>query len=174
MNILKNKGGISEIVSYALLIMIAVTLFIIVSVVVRQYIPKFETPECPYDVNLILDDYKCNKDNPKETTFTLTNRGLFSVDAVYIRVGPEGSKIKELINKEEVFYKVKQGGLPPKGQWIWEPTDNEKDDLSTTITGDKMEIEIEPAVINDEGKLALCTGAVITQKINCSPPPPNP
>jgi len=155
-----NKKGISEIVSYVLLVLIAISLSTFVFIYIKAYIPK-EKPECTQDINLIIQDYSCSA---IQINITLLNKGLFSVDASYVRIGPVGSRVKQLINPNDLFFGVIEGqkGLIP-GKAL------SKIYLSQNIKSGVNEIEVQPAVFTGKGdELALCDKAVITQTINCA------
>lgn len=148
-----NKKGISEVVSYVLLIVIAVGLSVLVYSFLKSYVPK-EKPLCPEDSSLIVQDYECSS-SLKILTINFANKGLFNVSAAYVRLGEANSKVKTLL-RENVYLAY---SLSP-GKNL-----TERYPLPAGISGTK-EIEIEPAVFN-KGKLALCEKATITQTIIC-------
>jgi flagellin-like protein len=160
-----NKKGVSEIVSYVLLIIIAVTLSVMVYSFLELYVPK-EKAECTKDISLIIINYTCTiNTNPGEfngLNITFSNRGLFSVDAVYVRVGDDDAK--DLINDKDLFinYAFGQTELPPGKKVFKNYT------INSEIINSPREIglEIQPAIITEKG-VALCEEAIISQKINC-------
>jgi len=157
-----NKKGISEIVGYVLLVLIAISLSSFVFFYLKTYLPK-EKPVCPSDITLIIQDHSCLA---TQLNLTLLNKGLFSVDAAYVRVGPVGSKVKQLVNQNDLFFGVDpvtgaKGLIPGKSF--------SKIYTSQAITSGTIEIEVQPAVFTGKGdEVALCDKAVITQTINCS------
>lgn len=93
MYITKNKKGVSEIVSYVLLISIAFG----ISGIVYAWLTFFVTPgqetNCNEDIALTISDYYYNCVT-KELNLTIRNRGLFDVDGFTIRVNTKNdSKI---------------------------------------------------------------------------------
>jgi len=155
-----NKKGISEIVGYVLLVLIAISLSSFVFFYLKTYLPK-EKPVCPDDISLIVQGYSCS---PAQINLTLLNKGLFSVDAAYLRIGPVGSRVKQQINQNDLFFGVIEGqkGLIPGKAFS-------KVYTSQSITSGTLELEVQPAVFTGKGdELALCDKAVITQTINCS------
>jgi flagellin-like protein len=81
---LKQKKALSEIVSYVLLIVIAVSLSVAVYAWLKVYIPK-NTVECEDGVSLIIKDYSCDTTSNK-LTITFQNKGLYDIDGVYIKI----------------------------------------------------------------------------------------
>jgi hypothetical protein len=160
------KKGLSLMVSYVLLIVIAVGLSILVFAFLKLYVPP-ESPHCPDDVSLIVTEKKCDT-SAGELEITFQNKGLFSVNAVYVRLGEEGRKVKSLVN-ENVYFSD-----PSLVNQELKPGDQTTETYSslTLITPDKVILEIEPAILQDDGTLALCEKAVITQSIVCEPPAP--
>jgi len=157
---IKSKKAVSEIVSYSILIVIAVGISILVFAFLKVYIPKFQTPECPAEVHIIADNINCDFTS-KKLTFTVKNRGLFSVDSVFTRLHPPGKEIKSLI--PENGYKILPELLAPGNS-----TDLEYDFTTAgEIAGEGYTLEIQPAIFNEERKLAVCENAVATQKIAC-------
>ena len=107
-----NKRGVSVIVGYVLLVIIAVGLAGLVFTYLKVFIPK-DKVECKTDVHLIMADYECQTN---KLTITLQNKGLFTIDGAYIRVGPPDRKVKALVNRDNVFFQNALGegsGLKP-------------------------------------------------------------
>ena len=150
---MNNKRGVSVIVGYVLLIIIAVGLAGFVFAYLKVFIPK-DKVECKTDVHLTLSAYQCKTN---QLTLTLQNKGLFTIDGAYVRIGPPDRKVKSLINKEQILFE--DSGLKP-GE-----TRTENYTSSEIIPGD-LEVEIQPAVF-DGAELAICERAVITQPITC-------
>ncbi len=163
---MSNKKGISEIISYVLLIVIAVGLSVLVFSFLKLYIPKFQTPECPKDISLIVSEVACNlyPDATKNAlNLTLVNKGLFNVTGKYIRFGAEQREVLSLVNKVvKLRYPLAPGETIKLNYFLLPEHLNWKDSLASKHT-----LEIEPAVENEKGELALCDNAVITQKITC-------
>ena len=177
---LENKKGVSEMVSYVMLIIIAVSLSILVFSYLKFYTPK-DKLECPSDVSLTIQNYVCQagtSTNKSNLTITLLNKGLFTVDAAYIRIGPENRRVKTLINDPndytlplqtayDNFYlfwlnesNSKIQGLPPGKSY-------ERTYHPNITSAGSYGIEIEPAILG-KGDLSLCPDATITQSIACS------
>lgn len=168
------KRGVSIMVGYVLLVIIAISISILVYNYLEIYVPK-EKPECPdgHDVTLIIQSASCQIGSEEDTlSITILNKGLFKVDAVYVRMEAEGRKVKQLVNKEvngekDIYI------FPESLDYHLNP--GEKYDYSTPVTqvvnhiSQNYEVEIEPAIIiNDQ--LALCPEFTITQPVTCVVP----
>lgn len=154
-----NKRGVSEMVAYVLMIIMAIGLSIMVYSYLKQNVPKFETPECSSKVSLIINSATCIASNlGVRLQINLLNQGFFNVSAVYIRMGLENKNVKVQMNKEDIYFR---NDLSP-GKNI------SLDYLSTDIksTGNYV-LEVEPAVLTSKG-LAVCDSSIITQPIVCA------
>jgi hypothetical protein len=169
---MNNKKGVSELVSYVLLIIIAVGLSVFVYSYISSYVPK-DKPTCNQDVSLIVQDVVCVNGDPGQIDVTLLNKGLFKVDEAYIRFGVKGRQVKQQINSGDEYLRNSNhsfigqqstNGLKPGS--IFEKLYSLPSSFTPSGAGE-YELEIEPAVFvgND---LALCPGAIITQPITCS------
>ena len=76
-----HKRGISEIISYVLLILVAITMGMLVYGFLKLYVPK-EKPECKDGINLIIESAQCKHETNgiNNLSVVLRNRGLFKVD----------------------------------------------------------------------------------------------
>ncbi len=156
----KSKKGISEVVSYTLLIIISVALVLIVFSFLKVYIPKFQTPECPSEVNIAVQNVSCSasdQGSPGEVSLILVNKGFFTVDAVYVRFREPERTIKAIIdyfNETEI----------KPGETISIPTAVSAD----IIVGEGYTLEVQPSIYTDEGELAVCEKSVVKQKVSCN------
>lgn len=143
-------------VSYVLLIIIAVGLSVAVYSFLKVYIPKYEAPECNKEVQISIAAYTCDNNL---VSIELTNRGLFNLEAVYVRIAEEGRKVKKTISPSPHYLTPV---LAP-GETSLLPH------FPFTIDSSGFyDLEIEPAILNEEGNLALCPEYTITKTINCS------
>ncbi len=157
-----NKKALSEIVSYAILIVITISLSIGVYAFLKVYIPK-QTTECQADINLIVQDYSCSFAK-KELNITLLNKGLFKADAAYVRLGNVGQKVKPQINKND-FLLFGPGNTPGLN-----PGDSSFSSyiISSGIipSAGTYELEVQPVVIQNK-QLVPCSKGIITQSVEC-------
>jgi hypothetical protein len=186
----KNKKAVSEIVSYTLLIVIAIGVSSLVYYFLQLQTPKEKT-ECKEGISLGIDYVKleCDQEQKKgELWLSLLNNGRFKVDAAYIRVGEEGKSVRYLVNDpskegDHKFYLIgpdaqaNPGLLPNDVSLIRNHSTtvnvpyNPQKIVIPIILGKLYILEIEPAILSEiTGKLAACENAVITQKIACFSP----
>ncbi len=94
------KRGISEIMSYVLLILVAITISTLAYGFLKLYVPK-EKPECKEGINLIIENAQCKHEanGINNLSLILQNRGLFKVDRAFIRIGFESREFREDVPK---------------------------------------------------------------------------
>jgi len=160
--LLSNKKAVSEMVGYVLLIVIAVGLSVAVYSFLRIYVPK-EKPACEESINLIVQDYSCSVAQ-NNLTLTLSNKGLFKVNAAFIRLGLETQKVKPQINKNNFYIYGPDGklGLNPGESFtsVYIPA-------AAVKSGINYGLEIEPAQVSGNTLIA-CENSIITQTITCT------
>jgi FlaG/FlaF family flagellin (archaellin) len=166
---MKNKKGVSEMVGYVLLIVIAVGLSVAVFSYLKVFVPK-DKAECSSDVALVVQQVTCDTTAPGGTLLdvTLLNRGLFTTDAVYLRMAESQRKVRDWVNNpqnswidEATQFRLTLQGLKPSQTYqisILVP--------SVEISGEYT-LEVQPAVYV-ENELAICENAVITQPVTCT------
>lgn len=160
-------------VSYVLLIVIAVVLSGLIYAYLGLYVPN-EKPECPDGINIIVKDTTCQG---QQLTLNLQNRGRFKISAVYIRLGNVSREYRPWLNDPnnnnvtyEDFYPYNEA-LEEAGLFPDEIDEFGPFHIESIITSDsKYELEIQPAVYTGKAKspedLALCPP--ITQLIDCT------
>jgi hypothetical protein len=91
-----NKKGISELVSYILLISLAIVLAAGFYVWIRYLVVPPEKPECPDEIGLVLANDVCfnpsnvaGVDKPGNITFVLRNSENFNIDGFTIHISNE-------------------------------------------------------------------------------------
>ncbi len=156
----KDKKGVSLMIGYVLLVVIAVGLGTLVFTYLKIYLPN-DKPVCPSNVAVSIEQSSCSNGIVK---VQLMNRGLFNLDGTYIRIGEKDREFRELLNSENVrftdYFDTK--GLPPGNIW---PRDGIP--RSYDFTGDGSYIlEVEPALFIDD-EWVLCNEAIIKQDIEC-------
>lgn len=89
-----NKKAISELVSYVLLIVLAIAMAAAAYAFLKPYAEKpLPEEECPESVNIVLENYSCNSQT-KTMAFTLKNRGLFNVLGIKLSVVNENDGLE--------------------------------------------------------------------------------
>ncbi len=173
------RKGVSEMVSYVLLVIIAVGISVLVYAYLVVHVPK-DKPTCYDDINLVLIDHKCYLETltgalaGKTKVYlnvTLSNRGLHTADGVYLRLGDETRKVKALVNDNDVFFGLvldpSSGdfvlGLQPGKSFF-----NNYTFISNDIKAGRNALEIQPAS-GSPTKFALCGKEVLTLPVKCTP-----
>lgn len=165
--LLLRHRGMSEIVSYVLLIMIAVAISTLVYSYLQVYVPK-DKPTCKEDASLAITSATCERSTGM-INLTLMNKGLFTLDAAYVRVTPQGSEIALIINEPTAsnrgkdFY-LSQGtsftGLEPSKQL------SRLYNASLVITSaGSYRVEVQPAM-GKGTQIALCP-TIASQIVTC-------
>jgi hypothetical protein len=158
-----NKKGVSVMIGYVLLIVIAIGLSIAVFAYLKLYLPK-DKPKCFEDVVLTVDELDCADG---WVNITLTNRGFFSAQGVFLRIGQGGRVFKEVLNKEDnyIFFGDTSGQLEPGESWSRNYECGPEPEGVGCNDG-AFEFEIEP-FIYIENEPAVCEEAVINRLIQC-------
>lgn len=180
-SLFQDKKGLSEIISYVLLVVIAVGLSVLVFGFLTLYTPK-DNLSCPEDIRIVVDKLNCASPLSANDNATLnieiTNRGLFKLDAAYVRFSKEGRKVRQLINDpNEVglhhFYlspgkDLPGENIPPAGLNPGESSIRNYSLSSSVVPSapSSYTVEVQPAVLLDS-QLVICESAVITQSIKC-------
>lgn len=175
-----NKRAVSIMVGYVMLVVIAVGLSAAVYTYLKLFVPK-EKPECTNDISLIIQDASCTQGLTSEGNERVTldiilkNRGLFSVQAAYIRMAPENREVRDWINPDTesngndlnfYFTEDKTTGLAPGDSWTPKTSlATEEIEISPTK---QYTLEIQPAEWDNEWGPIACKNAIITQDITCA------
>jgi hypothetical protein len=158
-----NKKGVSEMISYVLLIVIAIGLSVMVYAYLKLYVMP-NRPECPTDTNLIVQEVECYYSSGKmNLSVKFYNQGLFNVSAAYVRISKPYKEVRFQINKDEELFN------PPisPGNFTWRLYTNLTNVLNISIPSSQpLTLEVQPAIYS-KNKLVPCE-SVITQTINCT------
>lgn len=160
----QDKRGLSEIIGYTLLIVLAIGMAAGVYSFLKFYVPKDQI-KCPNDVSLIIDSAVCTTG---QLNLTLSNRGFFNLQGAYIKVGDAGKTVKKSLNCPDQANCVLNFGTKEQSEELTVGESWNHIYLDNTLTGAK-EIEIQPIIIVNR-TIAVCDAAIITQKINCVSP----
>lgn len=170
------KRAESTILGYVLLVVLAIGMAAAVYSYLTFFLPQ-EQPSCPEGVSLAIANVSCSNN---EFRITLQNRGLFSVNGSYIKIGAKGRVYKELINCPgpqqhapfcQIYFNTGRGAYLPKPL---APGESWSANFSYGgLAGDK-EVEVEPLLIASQGlqtvnaSRILCPKAVITTTVRCT------
>ncbi len=165
LNISAKKRGISLIVSYVLLIVIGIAVALIVYTYLKLYLPS-QTPECPSDLALAIQDSTCTITN-KKLTLTIINKGLFNVSVYFLRFGDVDRDVLQQLNRNQEYFPYP---LAPVDNLATSPKEEDEVtlifNLPSSLSAGKKKIEIQPAIV-EKGVFYPCEKAVITQEVDC-------
>jgi flagellin-like protein len=100
-----NKRGVSELISYVLLITFVIVLSGVVYTFMKSYVPK-EALDCPDEVSVLVNGYNCSS---QELNLTLKNNGKFNIGGylIYATNSPQAELATIDLSKN-----ITSGGTP--------------------------------------------------------------
>ena len=158
----RNRRGVSIIIGYVLLVVIAIALSAIVYNYVKLTIPK-DKPSCPPDTSLSFHNLSCSGGN---LYVGLSNTGLFKIDAVYLRLNDQQTKkVSSLETGREgaLFFLDQTGSSGESG--LFPSKSFTKTYSGKTSAGKNYTLEAQPAVYYGR-KLAVCE-TLIQSEVRC-------
>ena len=164
---MKNRG-VSEVISYVLLVAIAMGIAVIVFSFLKAYVPK-DKPTCDKEINIIADNLKCiHNATDNLLNLTLQNRGLFKIDLAYLRIGNKNKQFREDIPKNNPISLLSSrstiGLNPQESTFVL----SYKIPAGYSSSGEYV-LEIQPAYFTegeDIESIAICSPT--SQIINCN------
>ena len=150
-----NKRAVSLIVSYVLLISIAVALSISVYAWLKFYVTPPQITECPGDIKLIIQDYGIETDS---FNLTVKNKGTHTVEGYKIAV-----HIRE--NAEFAIYQVNSSGAPLTPGESMSYTYFYTDIEGVSVVNPVRLIQVSPFIIEGSEKI-YCKNSVAIQRIS--------
>jgi len=158
--ILDNKKGVSEIVSYVLLISITFGIAGMVYAWLVYYVTPGEEVKCDEGIALTIRSYNYNC-TTKALNITLQNRGLFDVDGFVIRLN--NNSRSEL----GVYTLNKTGTNVSTGISLSSYYSNSSNlESSKIMRGNITFIEVQPFT-KQKGNLTVYCDALVKQKVSC-------
>lgn len=158
-----NKKGLSEIVSYVLLISISLSLAGMVYFWLIKYVPSDTSSiECDENIGLIVRgyNYSCELNT---LNLTIENKGLFDVAGYVVRV----SNLS--LAKLGLFTLNKSGKPMIAGEVYYDyyRFSNKTDELpSKEIKGDLTLVDVQP-FLKKNGKTVYCSNYISKQSLSC-------
>jgi len=146
------KKADSQMVSYVLLVVIAISLSVAVFAYLKLYLPSSKD-KCSDDVNVVIENSICKAGR---LNLTVSNRGLFNVSMIFVRFGNESKIVRSQINPGTELlnpplspgdireYSFVLSSIPRPGIYI---------------------VETQPATLSEKRNPMLCR--IVTQKVNC-------
>lgn len=167
----KNKKAISLMLSYVLLVVIAISLSVGVYSWLKFVVKGQESIEkCPEGASLIIQDYKLLEN--KKIELTVKNKGLFNISGYYIK-GTDNKSQEAWFNLKDVIASSISGAV--EGTYLFSKPFSPGDENTHTFSYeglDKLEkIEIEPFRIQEKKSglkkksIVLCEQAIVSQEI---------
>jgi hypothetical protein len=166
------KKGVSLMVGYVLLIALAIGLSIGVFFYLKLYLPS-EKPNCPGDVAITLDEVKCTLvgSNDAVIDISMTNRGFFTVDTAFIKIGQEDRTFRKTLNEVEDRLASSCNsmnlGLKPDEKYCDRLNYNAGSAINNPLEIIPQEISVEPLIYIDNEPI-LCQNAIARKKITCT------
>jgi hypothetical protein len=158
-----HKKALSEMISYVLLIVIAVSISILVYAWMNDMLPS-KKASCPDGVSLIIENYNCNSAD-KIFNLTLRNMGTYNVDGYFIYVSNKTGKkpVYPLKMYDNTALEVSTGQIIFKN--AMKPNDKEDYHFLYDNVNSITAIEIEPIKYLDD-EAVTCAGSAISQEIS--------
>ena len=178
--LLQDKKGLSIMIGYVLLVVIAIVMSLIVYQWVKTYIPK-DAIECSEDVSVFLEkvEYDCTTE---ALDITVKNNGLFNIAGYFIHATED---IDDELATVDLSDKINSGGVEHGGSIVF-ITCLGGDDISNcntlipndartskfinveNLAGHKIEIiPVRWEVINEKNRFASCSNAKVGQVLSC-------
>lgn len=161
------KKGVSIVIGYVLLVVIAISLSLLVYAWLKYFIPG-EAEKCPDEVSLIVSSYSCRVDI-NNITLILRNQGNFNIDGFIFRIRNESEgfyynlKQPNAVTVENFFGNA--GGEPYGGKPYLAPNEEVGMEFYYGEHNKIVEMEIEPLLTGEKGDLIPCENAIISQEV---------
>jgi hypothetical protein len=160
---MRNKKGVSAVVGYVLLIIIAISLSIPVYYWMQKQLPG-EPPECPDGAALSVKNYYCDGDF---INFTLKNNGLFSVDGFILKIANTSGGLAvytlKIGDNPENLFKDESNNI----RALKPGNETKEGKFSYTYYNQITKFEIEPFIWEDD--IVLCDSALLSQEVDDCP-----
>src|SRR3989344_1104960 len=160
---LLKKKAISEIISYVILIAIAMAVAILVFLWLKDYTNVSPSINCKEGTSLRLDKVECDAYMIK---VTVKNNGNFNIDGFIITASDDVNKLP--IRKLLAVYNSGETPSPP-GYYNFssplKPSDEPRE-ISFAKGGYIETIQIQPYTRDEKGKIVVCENAFIKQDVS--------
>ncbi len=159
-------------VAYVLLIAIAFGIAAVTYNYLKGYLPS-TLPECPADIAVAISGVTCSTSitqiapspsqsgfQQRDITLTLTNRGLFDIQKVFVRAGEPAKSTRT----------IKLGSQPTNLLSPLDPTTATPTSLSfnNVYLPSPFILEVQPAIPDKKRGDIPCKNAIVTQLVSCS------
>ena len=174
---MKNKKGLSIVISYILLIAISIVMSVIVYQWLKTYIPA-QSLQCDQGTSLFITDY--NYDCTKSLlNITVENNGKFSINGYFIHVSNKsGEELPSIDISNDIIYGgnyslnsvmfslFEDNPLTPDA-----PRDVNLATFNVSKYGELYKVEIIPVRIekvNNKKRIVSCSNAEVSSDLTCS------
>jgi hypothetical protein len=157
----QNKRAVSEIISYTLLIVIAIGLSIIVYSYLKVHTPK-EKLECSEDIFAVIKDSSCQfRNGVAYMNVTIQNKGLFNISSVYLRMGIPSRTTNYLVGNKPIPLAAP---LAPGREISLSNLEVPSDVVNKQAN---YSLSVQPATQLENKKIVLCTNSIASQPLDC-------
>lgn len=168
---IKNKKAISELVSYVLLIVLALGLATGVYSWLNKYVPSANpSDECPETTALSLNDYNCTKSGEEKIIqLHLENKGYFNINGFFIKATNKTGNVLPTVSLADIPLTMTVGNIG-RYQFAVPFGPAEKSQINFTYTQlvNITKIQIQPFVIGNKSKLIIpCKSPITLDIIKC-------
>jgi hypothetical protein len=178
---INNKKAVSLMISYVLLVTIAIIMSIIVFAYLKTIANVEPVIDCKEGTSITIEDYSCDVDKG-EISLIIKNNGRFNVDGFIATFGGNenrepSAKLKITEGQEATLAHFKSGkdSIPFDPPRFLDPTDPKKDPL---IPGEIIEVnftnsegfktiynlKVQPFIVDKETKLRVACGGKINKQ----------
>jgi hypothetical protein len=168
---LSQRKGVSLMVGYVLLIALAIGLSVGVFFYLKLYLPP-EDPKCPENVDISIDDVVCSISGSggANVNIKLTNRGLFTIDSAYIKIGDADRIYKVQLNDVNLRL-VSSGTICGNSEIGLEPGEKYCEThvylTQSPLNSVLQEISVEPLIFV-ENTPVICSNDVVKRNVVCT------
>lgn len=169
----KNKKGLSEMISYVLLIAIAIGISTGVFVWLKSMANVNPVVDCEEGTSVLMEDYSCRCDNQNLCLITMDikNNGRFNVSGIILTISIDSKEPTQYLIQKEDQKKTFAGYqffIPPLN-----PGSTQKAEFLNIIAKDDSvinkitSIKIQPIIYVKKSRV-VCKNSIIKQQIDCS------
>ena len=169
----KNKKAVSMMISYVLLISIAIALSIGVFAWLRTYANVEPLPECKPETSLRLEGYTCETIS---INLSVKNNGLFNISGYTLLVGNTTQRLPiHTLSVIASQLNVKLHTLGPGHVVFKNPlrpgeTQSISFNMGDTYKRDVKIVQIQAFILSEKEEKVPCENAIITEEVNCDYP----
>ncbi|MFA5258992.1 MAG: hypothetical protein WC979_08230 [Candidatus Pacearchaeota archaeon] len=171
----QNKRGLSEMISYVLLIAIAIGISTGVFVWLKSYTNVTPVVDCEEGTSVLLESYTCECEHELcLMTLNIKNNGRFNVSGIILTISEDAKRepTDYLIQRKDLERKLKPGITyfdsqlnPGSSAAVEFFNTNQKDEAVSSIPL----IKIQPIITLNKNRV-VCQNSIIKQPIDCTFP----